>query len=131
MKILIGGGPRCGKSTAAAAIAAALGISNVRATDTTKDMEWSEASALVARWISEPGPWIIEGVVVPRAIRKWYKAGNTGKPADAVLWFDRPVVERTPGQDTMGKGCLTVWNEVEPVLRRAGVEVQVNPEVAR
>jgi hypothetical protein len=50
-------------------------------TDDLIALGWSEASAAVIPWISRPGPWIIEGVAVPRALRKWFAANPTGKPA--------------------------------------------------
>ena len=36
--------------------------------------EWSAASAEVARWLDDEGPWIIEGVAMSRALRKWRRS---------------------------------------------------------
>ncbi len=90
-------------------------------------MGWSEASSAAARWINEPGPWIIEGVATPRALRKWL-AVNSGKPADVIYWLPFQRVALTPGQITMANGCITVWREVEPMLMARGVHpIHVKP----
>lgn len=85
-------------------------------------MGWSEASAEVARWMAESGPWVIEGVATPRALRKWLKANpGAATPADRIVWLDRPFEKLSPGQETMTKGVATVWREVLPELQRRGV----------
>lgn len=118
-RIVITGGPRTGKTTAATA----LGLP-VRHTDDTKHMEWSAASAEVATWFDAPGPWVIEGVSAPRALRKWLAAHAEGKPCDVVQRLTVARVALTPGQSTMAKGVETVWREIEPELRRRGVRIE-------
>lgn len=122
-RILIAGGPRVGKTTLAAGMRSVLGIVPRSTDDLIGRFPWSDASAEVARWLEEPGPWVVEGVAVPRALRKWLEANAEGLPADA-LWFStRPKVDRTPGQITMAKGVASVWAEVEPELRRRGLVI--------
>jgi hypothetical protein len=112
VKILISGWPKTGKTTTASEIGAALGVI-VRSTDDLIGLGWSEASEAAAKWLDEPGPWIIEGVAVPRAVRKWL-AANPGRPPswDRFIVLEGPHVALTSGQTTMGKGIDTVLREI-------------------
>ncbi len=121
MRILITGGPRTGKTTLGRSLALGA-IVPLRHTDDTIDLGWSEASAEVARWISLPGPWVIEGVAVPRALRKWLRA-NDGCPAEQLIVLHAPFVELTPGQLTMTKGVWSVLAEIASELRARGTEI--------
>ena len=125
-RVLITGGPRCGKSTLALTTALDLEVSEVQSTDTTKDMPWSEASALVATWFDQAGPWVIEGVVVPRALRKWLASHPTGKPCDRLIFLGRALQPLTVGQASMFKGVITVLAEVVGELRDRGVEIDLD-----
>lgn len=109
LRLLVTGWPRTGKTT----LADKLGLP-VHHTDDLKDLGWSEASEAVSKFLDEPGPWCIEGVAVPRALRKWL-----ARNPDAPLPFDRlvvlgvePYAELLKGQVSMGKGVLTVLEEV-------------------
>lgn len=134
-RICIAGGPRTGKTTLAGTLFERHdwphdapdcdGCGVVRHTDDLIQLGWSEASAAAAEWFEYPGPWIVEGVAVPRALRKWLAAHPEGKPCDVVYWLEEPHEERTPGQIAMANGCLTVWREVRPELERRGVEIVV------
>lgn len=123
-RICVAGGPRVGKTTYAALL-----VGPVRHTDDIlgkvgdgKD-RWSAESAAVATWFDIPGPWVVEGVTVPRALRKWLAQHPEGKPCDTVLWLEREGVERTKGQEVMAKACATVLREILPELERRGVRV--------
>lgn len=120
MRILITGYPRTGKTTLALEMTDAL--IPVRHTDATIPLGWSEGSAEVARWLSEPGPWIIEGVSIPRALRKWL-AANEGAPCDRVHFLTHCHEALSKGQRSMAKGIDTVWREIVPKLRARGVAV--------
>lgn len=121
-RICIAGGPRTGKTTRANASAGIAGP--VRHTDSLiLSHAWSAASAVVATWFDEPGPWIIEGVAVPRALRKWLEAHRTGRPCDVVLYLETPKVSLTAGQITMAKGVASVWREVSSALAARGVHL--------
>lgn len=122
-RIAIAGGPKTGKTTFAKALGAGLGIAH-RSTDDLMGREWSEASAKASTWFDADGSWIVEGVAVPRALRKWLAANPTGKPVDRVIWIHGAKAERTKGQETMAKGCTTVWREILPELKARGVEIQ-------
>lgn len=132
-RIAICGGPRTGKTTLAQTTGHASGLisdgfyesPNIRHTDDAIHYGWSEASAAVAQWFDAPGPWIIEGVALARALRKWREA-HPGEPppVDRVIRLTTPHVELSKGQAAMAKGEETVWAEVEPWLREHGVEVE-------
>lgn len=109
MRTLIAGVPRAGKTS----LALALGLASsatVRHTDDLIDLGWSEASELAGLWFDAPGPWIVEGVAVPRALRKWM-ARSSKRPAEKIVWLDAPRVELTAGQASMAQACRTVWAE--------------------
>lgn len=148
-RVCIAGGPRTGKTTLAAKLAANVVMlecascgwpasehdcdtpnlapvaTPVRHTDDLIDLGWSEASAAAALWFDEPGPWIVEGVAVPRALRKWLAAHPEGKPCDVVHWLEEPMDLRSKGQIAMGKGCETVWMEIHDALTERGVRIVV------
>lgn len=125
-RVIIAGGPRTGKTTLAKQIAKRAGV-EVRHTDDLIDTtDWSGASAKASAWFDAPGPWVVEGVATPRALRKWL-ARSEGKPADRIIWLGKAKVPCTPGQTTMGKGCRKVWDEVLPALWKAGVTIETDP----
>ena len=70
-----------------------------------------------------PGPWVWEGVTMPRALRKWLLKYGPGTPCDTVVWMPTPVMELTPGQEAMAKGCHTVWNGIKGQLGAIGVRI--------
>ncbi len=122
MRILIAGGPRSGKSTLGRKLAAEHHV-EYRCTDELIPMGWSEASEAVTKWFERSDGWLIEGVAVPRAIRKWFRS-HKDKPADVCYWLGAPRVELSPGQNAMAKGCRKVWDEVVRDLERSGCEVR-------
>ena len=85
---------------------------------------WSEMSRLASLWLDEPGPWVIEGVAVSRALRKWH-AAHPGEraPVDRVILLATPFGNRSKGQIAMAKGVETVHAEIIPWLLDSGVEV--------
>ncbi len=122
MRILICGVPRSGKTTLAAELERKHGL-RARHTDDLIHLGWSEASAAAADWLDLPGPWIVEGVAVGRALRKWL-AQASGKPADVVYWLGRERSPLSDGQTSMSAGCWSVWNEVLPELLGRRVKVE-------
>ena len=119
-RILIAGGPRTGKTTLAKTLAQELGIPALHADDAIP-LGWSESSAEVARWIALPGPWIIEGVSVPRALRKWLDAHPHARTDEIhCRWLSTPYGALTDGQRAMSKGVQTVWREILPEVYRRG-----------
>ncbi len=122
-RVLVVGGPRTGKTTLAVHIAAQTNSPVHHTDDLIGSFDWSSASEVAATWFSQPGPWVIEGVAVVRAVRKWL-ATNDGKPADRVVLLQQPKVARNGGQRAMAKGHDTVWDEVVGELRTRGVEIE-------
>ena len=126
MRICVAGGPRVGKTTyAETQPAPRLHTDDLNGTFGANG--WSAESEAVARWFDAGGPWVVEGVTVPRALRKWLAAHPAGKPCDVVVWLDRPDVVRTKGQAAMAKAGHTVMSEVAAELVRRGVQI-VQPQ---
>lgn len=121
-RVLITGGPQTGKTTLADALGD-LGWT-VRHTDPValggdaEAREWSAVSEEVSRWFDAPGPWVIEGVAVPRALRKWAARHSAEPPpCDRLVILSRGGVEtRLKGQVVMEKGVQTVLHELAPWL---------------
>lgn len=122
-RICIIGGPRTGKTTLAGT------MSNVLHTDDLiGQFDWSGVSEHVAAdWLARPGPWVIEGVAVVRALRKWLAANAEGVPCERVIVLAKPLVEISKRQASMAKGHEKVWQEVKPLLLARGVAVQESP----
>lgn len=116
MRRAVAGFPRSGKTTLGSAWGA-------RSTDDVMDREWSEQSVEVSRWFDSPGPLVVEGMAVPRALRKWLAEHPEGRPVDEVWWLAKPREELSDGQRNMGKGAETVLREIEPELARRGVRI--------
>lgn len=123
-RIAITGGPRTGKSTLAASMAAETGLSIV-ATDDYLGMGWSEASEHVAGLLASGEPRIVEGVAVPRALRKALGLRPEVAPIDRLIVLTAPHVEQSRGQEIMAKGVHTVLDGILPELSRLGVEVEI------
>lgn len=127
-RLAIIGGPRTGKSTLAKELAAEMSAP-ILCTDPAslvKDPEpgveyvpdthgdWSRASEYVAtQFLTRPGPWILDGVGVPRALRKYHEMNRAAlPPVDRVIVMTRPFVPLLPGQVTMTKGLFTVLGSI-------------------
>lgn len=113
IRIVITGGPRTGKTT----FAGELAVDIVRHTDDLIHLGWSEASQAASLWLDEPGPWIIEGVAVSRALRKW-RDQHPGEPppVDRVIYLETPHEPLSRGQQSMASGVRTVHDEIESWL---------------
>lgn len=86
--------------------------------------EWSEASHAAAQWFDRGDAELcVEGVAVPRALRKWLANHPTGKPVDEIVVLAKAHAPLSQGQDRMAKSVLTVLAEIEPELVRRGVRI--------
>jgi adenylate kinase family enzyme len=103
VRIVITGSPRAGKTTIAKLLSKIFGLGHY-STDTATNLEWSAASEEVSKWFGMDGDWIIEGVTVPRALRKW-RTNNPDKPPpfDWFIFMDSPRIVLERGQVTMRK----------------------------
>lgn len=124
MNYLIIGGPRTGKSTKASSLSEQSGVQIKHCDELVKKFpEWSMVSEAVCDWISEPGPWIIEGVAGVRGLRKWLER-KTGKLSDlTVVWMSEPKVQQTSAQKSMHKGAQTIFDQIKPELLRRGAQI--------
>lgn len=131
-RIAITGGPRTGKTTLGDKLAREVVEAHpshtgvIRHTDDLiGKLEWSDASAEVAHWMDEPGPWIIEGVAVSRALRKW-RDNHPGEPppVDRVIYLSEPHEDTTPHQHAMAKGVRKVHDEIEGWLNQHGITTE-------
>lgn len=120
-RVVIGGGPCTGKTQLSDHVASVLGVTARHTDDLIGQLEWSEASEEVARWMTEPGPWVIEGVATVRALRK--ALATPGAPCTILHWLTGPFLPLTKGQLAMTKGCETVLAGIRPELEARGVLV--------
>lgn len=124
MRICITGGPGTGKTTLGRELAKSLDLP-LLSTDDFIAMGWSEASAHVADKFADGAARIVEGVAVPRALRKALLARPTEKPCDRLIVLTKVHRAQTPKQAQMGAGVHTVLDAIIPALVALGVDVQV------
>jgi len=119
--VAITGGPSTGKTTLAATLPGTK-----RHTDDLANQGWSECSEMVSEWFDDNIGGIIEGVAIPRALRKWLLKHNSDdvKPCRQLIILRTPREELLPGQIAMAKGMDTVLNEIMPELIKRGVEIK-------
>lgn len=118
VRVAITGGPKTGKTTMASTMSG-----TIRHTDDLIGLGWSEASLACSRWFDEPGAWVVEGVMVPRALRKWLNRNRHGKPCDEVIFMTQPKAPTRPSHKNMSAGIDSVWLEIEGELARRGVKI--------
>lgn len=126
MRVAIAGMPRAGKTTLAVELCGEVDHPiEVFSTDTLigSGLEWSEESLEVSKWFDAPGDLIVEGMVIPRALRKWLAHNPTGRPVDKVIWLSTPYIPISAGSTAMGKGAMTVLVKIIPELVERGVEL--------
>jgi hypothetical protein len=133
VKLCITGGPRTGKTWRAdALLASELGrvLHTDHLIDATEDDNWSRSSTAAAQWLDLPDPYVIEGVAVARALRKWLAAHPDGRPCDMLIVLTVPVVPVTPRQAAMAKGVATVLREISGELLARGVHIRTEHAAA-
>lgn len=121
MKIVIGGGARCGKSTLAELIGRQHGLP-VYCSDELIRLGWSEASDAFADVIDFGRDGVYEGVATVRALRKMLLR-SLARPCSHYLHLARPRTLLTHGQLTMNYGIETIYRDLASRLRRRGVQV--------
>lgn len=123
MKILITGGPRVGKSYLAKELSIKYGIRHY-CTDPQNMCDphvngvpdfitdWSEQSKYVVQnWIGKKD--LIEGVAVPRSLRKWRKANPTAPlPCDRLIILEGNRDILNTKQEGMKKSTLKIMKDV-------------------
>ncbi len=121
------GWPKTGKSTLGSRLAKDLGLTHL-CTDpqamcppgvqgVSDRLEWSEVSQFVSdEWLGLPDT-IIEGVALPRALRKWKLANPcSSPPCDKIIFLKGAHCPLLVGQINMGKGMDKVLAELRPWL---------------
>jgi len=120
MRIAITGAPKSGKTTFSETLPG-----NVRHTDDLIPLGWSESSEAASLWFDDAAVDVVEGVTVPRAIRKWLERNKEGKPVDKIIILtNAPFVPLVAGQKSMAKGITTVLTGIMGELVARGVEVE-------
>lgn len=83
------------------------------------------ADWIATYWMRRPGPWVLEGHVMARALRRWLEQNRSGKPCDKIIVLARPAfVPELPGQASMHKGVMKVWREIETQLALRGMRIE-------
>lgn len=106
MRLLITGGVGSGKTTMSQHLRGSTGSDRVMHTDDLIGTgEWSEVSQRIAdEWLTMPGPWIIEGVAIPRALRKYLEAHpHEPPPCDRIIVLTDQHKDLNPRQEAMGR----------------------------
>lgn len=108
-----------GKST----LAATVSDRPVIGTDAYQDMPWGDIPAAMIRDVGHIPRFVIEGVMVARALRGPSVNGvrMPGLTVDAVVYLRAPKVERLPGQATMAKSIDTIFRQWRDVNRSVPV----------
>jgi adenylate kinase family enzyme len=130
MRIAITGGPQTGKTTLAVDMVADRKDRGIDPDavlihgDDFIELGWSQSSQALAHAMRTPGPWVAEGVQVPRALRKMLEARPDVKPIDRLIILGTPRKDQSEGQRRMSLGLDTVLAELLPRLRGLGVEIE-------
>jgi len=145
MRTVIVGGPRCGKSWLAADLSlntsegsGPLGTAQIYCGDPLSKVKEpmptvhylpeglpfsgdnGAAQWIVDNWFAMPGPWVCEGHVMARALRRWmhapeqYGSADDHFPCDRIIVLENhhPLAEVTGQQRAMHKGVMKVWSEI-------------------
>lgn len=129
MRIVLVGGPRRGKSTLARqyraqGIPTFCGDPRSKVKDPEEGVTYlpeelpyagdqGAAAHVAGLWFIWQGPWLCEGHVMARALRRWLDAHPREMPADKIIVLSGPAkCETSKGQDAMHKGVMTVWEEI-------------------
>ena len=127
MRIAIAGYPGSGKTTLGRALAGNEG-NDLRSTDTLLGAKWSELSLEVSYWFDIAGDLVVEGMAVPRALRKWLRrdVGGEEAPVDLLIWLEG-LDSLDRHRRAMGAGARTVMEEIEDDLYSRGVVLVWRP----
>lgn len=144
MRLIISGGPGCGKTFLAEQERTQRGLNHFLCTDTkaqaektgrshpkalyappSLDGDWSGLSQWVAdTWLCNRGPWVLEGVAAVRALRKWHNDNwSDAPPCEALIRLTQPMMPLTSRQAGMGDAddmrfseLLAEWPELRRVV---------------
>lgn len=125
-RILITGGPRTGKTTLAAQLSKQKEISTILATDGLigfKDFHLQ--TLLVASWLDQPAPWIIEGCQAAHALQHWlsHHPDPASTPCDVLYWLQQPFTSLNPKQQKFKDQIDRLLSPSATILQLRGVTV--------
>lgn len=137
-RIVVIGAPRTGKSTYATKLARQLGVhlvSTGKRTDAPEGListdnyirrgSFEEVPGLIIKDLRGRKDFVLEGTQAARVLRRWFRDEKDPPPIDKVIFVgNRPWITHNKGQAAMGKAVRTVFREVEPLLKAAGVPVE-------
>lgn len=128
-RLAITGGPKTGKTTLAGQLAEGCRV--IRTDDYIDKAEgWSAGSLAIASDLVDLHntgrlDWIIEGVALPRALRKVRDLLPGHRVIDRLIVLHNPPFEDwTAGQASMAKGLHSVLAEIRPWLVGLGVDIE-------
>ena len=136
-RIVVIGGPRTGKTTYATKLARQLGV-HLASTGKRTEAEgglvstdnyigrgtWGEVPDHIIKDLRQRESFVLEGTQAARVLRRWLTQNPDEPRIDKVLVFNRAWVPRNPHQESMAKGVKTVFRDLEPLLKMAGVTVE-------
>lgn len=123
LRTIILGSPQSGKTTLALKLGDRDSVPVRHMDSLIGKHDWSGMSQEISTWFDADGPWIIEGVAGARALRKWLDRNPDGKPCDVIYNLTEPHIPLIKGQESMRKGCVSVWAEIDFQLDARGVEI--------
>lgn len=121
--ILIIGPPRVGKTHLARELSAERGLLVRHSDDLIASHAWSDASAAIAEWLDEETPAIIEENRRRARHPEVARGASRGQARGRDPPEQTPREQQTPKQVAMGKGVMTVWNQIAGDLAARGVKV--------
>jgi hypothetical protein len=111
IRVAVAGHPLSGKST----YAESLGLPHHNTDEAIgPGITWASLSEDVSHWFDDPGPWVISGVAVPRALRKWrHRNRGLKPPIDRLVFIQRPSLgDLSPNQRSMAHGIDSVMSSL-------------------
>jgi len=89
---------------------------------------WDSIPEKMIAVLEQQDGFVLEGCQAARVLRRWYTDDPDGPRLDKVVIFSVPRVKRTAVQDSYARGIRTVIDGLLPLLHRAKVKVEMNPD---
>ena len=120
-RVVIAGGPRCGKSTLFRSLAIDYAVAI--GTDDFMDLPWADVPDAVIDVLEKHDEWLVEGVNVARVLRRWIRDRGDMPKIDVCYYLTTPMAPRTKAHESMSKAIATVWKDVLPRLVADGTTI--------